>query len=110
MSITILNSLRRKASLVPMNEIAEYLADPVVSATTTVLDWWSCNSERFPYLCMMAKDFLSQQSTSVESERVFSRGVDTVTKKRNRMASETLKQCLCLNSWDINIMNNKFYT
>ncbi|CAK9292617.1 unnamed protein product [Gordionus sp. m RMFG-2023] len=109
MSVNILNELRRDAYIVPdpaLEVIEDYLADPVAKTTVDVLSWWSGNAKRFPKLSNMARDYLGQQTTSVASERVFSRAA-TLTNKRNRMSSSTLKQCFSLNSWDINILNLK---
>ncbi|CAK9294322.1 unnamed protein product [Gordionus sp. m RMFG-2023] len=86
------------------NQINTYLLEPVAPETTNVLDWWRGNENRFPHLAKMARDFLCQQTTSVASERTFSLAGNTITKLRNRMAPSTLKQCISLSSWDINIM------
>ncbi|CAK9291522.1 unnamed protein product, partial [Gordionus sp. m RMFG-2023] len=107
MSVNILNELRRDACVKQnpaLDEIEDYLADPVAKTIVYVLGWWSGNSKRFPWLSNMARDYLGQQTTSVASERLFSRAADIYTNKRNRMSSSTLKECLSLNSWDINIL------
>ncbi|CAK9292663.1 unnamed protein product [Gordionus sp. m RMFG-2023] len=106
MSVNILNELRRDVYIVPnpaLEEIEDYLADSVAKTTVDVLSWWSENAKKFPKSSNMVRYYLGQQTTSVASERVFSRAADTLTNKRNRMSSSTLKQCLSLNSWDINI-------
>ncbi|CAK9291973.1 unnamed protein product [Gordionus sp. m RMFG-2023] len=110
MSVNILNELRRDACVKKnpaLDEIEDYLADPVAKTTVDVLGWWSENSNRFRRLSNMARDYLGQQTTSVASERLFSRAANIYTNKRNRMSSSTLKECLSLNSWDINILNLK---
>ncbi|XP_065315616.1 uncharacterized protein LOC135924487 [Gordionus sp. m RMFG-2023] len=82
---------------------------PSRSAQTSVdVDWWCRNLKRFPKLSTMAKDFLSQQSTPVASESIFSKAGATITKKRNQMSATTLKQCLCVNSWEHILKLGKF--
>ncbi|CAK9292045.1 unnamed protein product [Gordionus sp. m RMFG-2023] len=51
MSVNILNELRRDACVKQnpaLDEIEDYLADPVAKTTVDVLGWWSGNSKRFP--------------------------------------------------------------
>ncbi|CAK9292332.1 unnamed protein product [Gordionus sp. m RMFG-2023] len=108
MSVSILNELRRNAYIIPnlaTEEIEVYLADPVAQTSFDIVDWWCRNSKRFTKLSTMVKDYLSQQSMSIASERIFSRACATFTKKRNRMSAITLKHCLCVNSWVVNILN-----
>ncbi|CAK9301895.1 unnamed protein product [Gordionus sp. m RMFG-2023] len=96
-----MTSRKKNLSRSPFDsEIDGYLGEPVCPEDVNILDWWRGNQSRFPCLSEMARDFLAQQTTSVPSERVFSQAGDTVTKKRNRMSSKTLRQCLALSSWD----------
>ncbi|XP_065324040.1 uncharacterized protein LOC135931098 isoform X1 [Gordionus sp. m RMFG-2023] len=56
MSVNILNELRRDACVKQnpaLDEIEDYLADPVAKTTVDVLGWWSGNSKRFPRLSNM---------------------------------------------------------
>jgi hypothetical protein len=46
----------------------------------------------------MAADFLCIPTTSVPTERVFSKAGDLVTKKRNRLSKNTIKMTILLNS------------
>ncbi|XP_065325012.1 uncharacterized protein LOC135931677 [Gordionus sp. m RMFG-2023] len=105
-SVCMHHELRKEAYEFPdliKDEIKDYLDDKVASPTTNILDWWEKNSLIYPTLSLIAKDFLAQQSSSVPSERAFSKTVDFLTKKRNRMSPSTLKHCLSLNNWDIDI-------
>ncbi|CAK9294735.1 unnamed protein product [Gordionus sp. m RMFG-2023] len=80
------------------DEIVLYLSEPPLKEF--ILDYWKINSGRFPRLSSMAINYLGAQASSVPSERVFSRAGDTATKKRNRLAPNTLRWCLCLNAWE----------
>ena len=49
------------------SELKVYFSEPVIVSESNVLDYWKQNSERFPILHLIAKDY-----TSVASERSFS--------------------------------------
>ena len=49
----------------------------------------------------MWHDYTAISTTSVPSERVFSEAGNLVTKKRTRMASETIKYVICLRAWGL---------
>ncbi|CAK9302137.1 unnamed protein product, partial [Gordionus sp. m RMFG-2023] len=99
-SVCMHHELRKEAYEFPdlIKDDKDYLDDKVASPTTYILDWWEKNSLIYPTLSLIAKDFLAQQSSSVPSERAFSKTVDFLTKKRNRMSPSTLKHCLSLNN------------
>ncbi|CAK9292395.1 unnamed protein product [Gordionus sp. m RMFG-2023] len=98
---TVLQSRRTTSAIEhTSDEIALYLSEPPLKGYAIILDYWKINSGRFPRLSSMANDYLSAQASSVPSERVFSRACDTATKKRNRLAPNTLRWCLCLNAWE----------
>ena len=47
----------------------------------------------------MARDYLAIPATSVPIEQVFSQAGNLITKKRNRLGQQTIKEIMCLNSW-----------
>jgi hypothetical protein len=49
----------------------------------------------------MARDFLCIPATSAPSERVFSDGGNTITKKRYKLALESVRYVVCLRSWGL---------
>jgi hypothetical protein len=49
----------------------------------------------------MARDFLCIPATSASSERVFSDGSNTVTKRRCKLAPESVRYVVCLRDWGI---------
>lgn len=72
-------------------ELEMYLADPVLVPSGDPLSWWRANQTRYPNLARLARIFLAIPATSVPSEQLFSTAGDTLTKKRNRLAGETLE-------------------
>ena len=63
------------------------------------LEWWRQNQAEFPNLSKMAQDYLAIPATSVPSERVFSDVGQLVYDRRNRLNGETIRACICLDSW-----------
>jgi hypothetical protein len=49
----------------------------------------------FPIIASMARDHLAIPATSALSEVVFSNGGDIITKKRNRLAPDTVRHIIC---------------
>ncbi|KAJ6634728.1 putative AC transposase [Pseudolycoriella hygida] len=85
------------------DELKKYLNDGVVdpdllrkekTGIDGALGWWS-----YPSLAKMAKDFLAASGTGVPVERLFSDGPDLLSHRRQSMAPETIKICICLKSW-----------
>jgi hypothetical protein len=66
-----------------------------------VAHYWRSKEYDYELISQMARDFLAIPATSASSERVFSRGSDLITKKRNRLNGETTRWVLCLRDWGI---------
>lgn len=64
-----------------------------------ILEWWKMHEHQFPYLALMARDYLAASATSVPSEQVFSTSKNLITDKRNRLLGKTIRACMCLRSW-----------
>jgi hAT family C-terminal dimerisation region len=47
----------------------------------------------------MARDHLAIPATSAPSEVVFSNSGDIITKKRSRLAPDTVRHIICLRDW-----------
>ena len=65
------------------------------------LQYWRINENKFPVLARTARNYLFILAISAPSERIFSRGGDIITKKRNRLTKNTFNQIMCLKDWDI---------
>ncbi|KZV77954.1 hypothetical protein EXIGLDRAFT_597169, partial [Exidia glandulosa HHB12029] len=53
----------------------------------------------YPRLSRMARDYLMIPATSVNVERIFSRGRHLLHYERNRLAPESIRALLCLGEW-----------
>ena len=53
----------------------------------------------FDFLFKVAKDYLAIQGSSIPSERSFSSSGLTITKLRNALNPDIVKQLMCLKSW-----------
>ena len=64
------------------------------------MSWWSERKKEYPMLWNIAVNYLGISATSVPSERAFSIGGLTVTDLRNRLHVETVRELMCLKSWE----------
>ncbi|KZV81577.1 hypothetical protein EXIGLDRAFT_590460, partial [Exidia glandulosa HHB12029] len=53
----------------------------------------------YPRLSRMALDYLVIPATSVDVERVFSRGRQLLPYNRNRLSAESVRALLCVGAW-----------
>jgi len=83
------------------SEIDVYLDEPVVQIHDyfTILDYWRINSDRFPQLSRMARDYLAVPGTSTPSERAFSGGRQLITDFRCSLSGDTITACMLLKNW-----------
>lgn len=72
-------------------ELDLYLSEPVQCHNGDPLTWWRANRDRYPELSRLARIFLAIPATSVPSEQLFSTAGDVLTKKRNRLASDSME-------------------
>lgn len=75
-------------------EYAAFLREQV--SILDPLEWWRCNSLRFPTLAKLAQQYLSIPATEVPSERAFSAAGATVTKLRAALEPEVVDACVFL--------------
>lgn len=99
------------------DELARYLAEDVDLSVKDPLKWWRKRAHMYPHLSRMALDYLSipgklafcflflgsdmlyDLATSVDVERVFSRGRILISHLRNRLSAQTTRSLLCLQVW-----------
>jgi hypothetical protein len=85
------------------SELDTYLEDPRVVVRPderfNVLAWWKKNSDVFPILSLMARDFLSIPVSTVSSESAFSAAGRILGKNRTSLAPETLEALICVKDW-----------
>ncbi|KIM56444.1 hypothetical protein SCLCIDRAFT_46436, partial [Scleroderma citrinum Foug A] len=61
----------------------------------------------YPQLARMATDYLTIPATSVDVERLFSRGCVLLSHNCNRLSTQTMHALLCLGSWSsLGLVNN----
>jgi hypothetical protein len=98
------------------DELTHYLAAPV-ERTRDPLQWWVEKQKLYPCLSRMARDYLcipgmfvllgtrcvqsnpSPSATSIDVERLFSKGRLVLSHVRNRLSAGTTRELLCLNNW-----------
>ncbi|EIW62753.1 uncharacterized protein TRAVEDRAFT_112599, partial [Trametes versicolor FP-101664 SS1] len=82
------------------DELVRYLeADPV--HTQDAVQWWLDRQESYPRLSRMAIDYLMVPATSVDVERVFSRGRLLLPYVRNRLSAQSTRASMCLGTWSV---------
>ena len=57
------------------------------------------NQSRFPVWASLARDYLPIMATSVSSERAFSQGGITISKRRNRLKGDIVEALQCIKSF-----------
>ncbi|PSR76351.1 hypothetical protein PHLCEN_2v1847 [Hermanssonia centrifuga] len=67
-----------------------------VQGDMSAVKWWGLNAHRYPVWASLARDYLSIMATSVSSERAFSQGGITVSKRRNRLKGDVVEALQCL--------------
>ncbi|PIL36561.1 hypothetical protein GSI_00250 [Ganoderma sinense ZZ0214-1] len=98
----IFDTLDTLTSKVPdvRDELKRYLSTDV-EPVSDALQWWNDRRATFPNLSRMALDYLTIPATSIEVERIFSRGRLLLTHVRNRLSAQTCHALLCLGNWSL---------
>ncbi|OJT07830.1 hypothetical protein TRAPUB_1276 [Trametes pubescens] len=82
------------------DELTRYLStDP--ERVKDALEWWNDRRASFPNLSRMALDYLSIPATSVDPERMFSRGRLALPHTRNRLSPQSTRALMCVGNWSI---------
>ncbi|THH17103.1 hypothetical protein EUX98_g9192 [Antrodiella citrinella] len=82
-----------------MNELDHYLKQPREDAGENALKWWYNHRTMYPCLSRMARDYLSIPATSVDAERVFSKGRILHPHTRNRLSAKSTRALLIVHFW-----------
>jgi hypothetical protein len=64
-----------------------------------VLAWWYEKWTVYPMLARMALDYLSIPATSVDVERIFSRGQLILSHIRSQVLVQSTRALICVGSW-----------
>uniref|UniRef100_J3LF36 HAT C-terminal dimerisation domain-containing protein n=1 Tax=Oryza brachyantha TaxID=4533 RepID=J3LF36_ORYBR len=87
------------------SELDIYLEEPRLHSNSEenfdVLGWWERNSDVYPVLSLMARDFLAIPVTTVSSESAFSAAGRILGKYRTSLSPETLEAVICTKDWII---------
>jgi len=78
----------------PLPLLEQSTDDPARTQHTDPLIWWAKHQQNYPHLARLAKRFLAVTSTSVSSERVFSRGGSIVSKKRCALTGSNISMLM----------------
>jgi hypothetical protein len=80
------------------DELTLYLSTGT-ECVNNVLAWWFEKRTVYPMLARMALDYLSIPATSVDVERVFSRGRLILSHVRSRLSVQSTRALICVGSW-----------
>ena len=102
---------RRRGTRIEKSELDAYLEEPPVRPDERfeILTWWKTNSNKYPMLSAMARDFLAIPLSTVSSESAFSFFLAPgsafslsgriLIDNRSSMKSETLQALVCCKDW-----------
>jgi hypothetical protein len=100
--------LRARCVAVAENEVEAWINAPYLPMfdenmkPTDPLSYWKDNQVKFPYMTRLVRRVLCVPATSAASERLFSTAGLIITKKRNRLSSETAALLIYLrNAWPV---------
>jgi hypothetical protein len=65
--------------------------------------WWKNNEKQYPRLSLLAKQYLGISSSSVSSERVFSKVGHLISKRRANLSPKLVNKLVLMNK-NINYM------
>ncbi|XP_042203813.1 E3 SUMO-protein ligase ZBED1-like [Homarus americanus] len=81
----------------PYIEIRRYMEESPIPREGDPLDWWEKPAALFPKLQEQAKMFLCSPTSSVPSERLFSKAGELVSKRRSCLKDKNVIMILFLN-------------
>ncbi|XP_034586733.1 zinc finger BED domain-containing protein RICESLEEPER 2-like [Setaria viridis] len=92
---------QRRGTWIEKSELDAYLDEPPVRTDENfeILTWWKTNSNKYPVLSAMARDFLAIPLSTVSSESAFSLSGRILSDNRSSMTPETLEALVCCKDW-----------
>ena len=78
-------------------ELKYYLECKKIERSSDPLVWWKMNCHALPRLASLAKKYLATPSTSVPSERIFSKTGELISKKRSNLKKSNVDMIIFLN-------------
>ena len=90
-------SSQRRGTSVDKSELDAYLEEALVRGDENfeILSWWKTNSNKYPVLSLMARDFLAIPLSTVSSESAFSLSGSILGDNRSSMIPQTLEALVC---------------
>lgn len=93
-----------------LSELDTYLQDPRAPLNSDenfdVLGWWKRNTDVYPILSLMARDFLAIPVSTVSSESAFSAAGRLIGKNRTSLSPKSLEALICSKDWFIGFNND----
>lgn len=86
----------RKWTIKIENELNLYLSIPKFNFEQDSLEWWNLNKDYFPTISISVTKTMTVQTTSIASERVFSKGDSVLTDFRSSLTNEHATQLIFL--------------
>lgn len=80
------------------DELNSYFVFPMLPMKSDPLAWWGKNAHIYPHLSEVARRYLCTPSTSVPSERLFSKCGEIMSLKRNKLSPEKANMLVFLAS------------
>jgi hypothetical protein len=94
-------SSQRRGTRIGRSELDAYLEEELVREDENfeILTWWKTNSNKYPVLSAMARDFLAIPVSTVSSESAFSLSGRILSDNRSSMTPQTLEALVCGKDW-----------
>ncbi|XP_065851820.1 zinc finger BED domain-containing protein DAYSLEEPER-like isoform X2 [Euphorbia lathyris] len=91
----------KKRKLDKKSELESYLDEPTQDDNDDfdILEWWKCNSGKFPVLACMARDILAIPKSTVRPDIAFNTGGGVIDEHRGEMEFEILQGLVCAQDW-----------
>jgi len=97
-SLPLFAPLRRSTAV--MDELGRYLSiKPEI--VTDAVQWWYEHRKTYPRLYRMALDYLTIPATTIDVERLLSRGRPILSLPRSLLSFTSTRASLCLGSWSL---------